>query len=98
MENPSQPIKAKVENADKFAVAAIALHNYFHMTNTASYSPTGFIDTETNDGEIVPGAWSKVVTDDGSAGALRDLQNVRGSRYQTCAGTQCYFMNMGALE
>ena len=39
------------------------------MTNNTSYSPTGFIDSETKDGEIVPGAWRKVLTDDGGAGA-----------------------------
>ena len=31
-----QLIKAKVENAEKYAVAAIALHNYLCMTNNAS--------------------------------------------------------------
>ena len=55
------------------------------MTNNACYSPTGFIDREINDGEIVPGAWEKVLTDSGGAGPLRDLPSVRGSRYQTCA-------------
>ena len=73
------------------------------MTNNPSYSPAGFIYSETNDGEIVPGAWRKVLTDDGGAGALRDLPNVRRSKYQRCAVTQCdnlqsYFMNTGAVE
>ena len=73
------------------------------MTSNASYSPTGFIDSETNGGEIVPGDWRKVLTDDGGADALRDLPNVRGPRYQTCAVTQrdnlqTYFMNTGAVE
>ena len=73
------------------------------MTNNAFYIPTSFIDSETNDGEIVLGAWGKVLTDDGGAGAWSDLTNVRGSRYQTCAVTRCdnlrsYFMNTGAVE
>ena len=47
--------------------------------------------------------WRKVLSDDGGADALRDLPNVRGSRYQTCAVTQrdnlqSSFMNMGAVE
>ena len=45
-----QPIKAKVENPEKYAVAVIALHNYFCMINNASCSLTGFIDSETNGG------------------------------------------------
>ena len=65
-----------------YAAAAIALHNYLRMTNKVSYSPTDFIDRKkNNDGEVVPGAWGKVLTNDGVAGALRDLANVRGSRY-----------------
>ena len=83
-----QPFKAKVENAEKYDVATIALHNYLRMTNSASYSPTSFIDSETNDGEIVLGARRKVLTGDGGAGALKYLPNVRGSRYQTHAVTQ----------
>ena len=94
-----QPVKANVENAEKYAVAAIALRNYHRMANNASYSPTDFIDNS----EIIPGAWRKVLTDDGDAGASRDLPNVRGSRYQTCAAKQydnleSYFMNTGAVE
>ena len=98
-----QPNKVKVENAEKYAVAAIALHNYLRMTNNASYSPTVFNDIETNYGEIVPGAWSRVITNDGAAGPLRNLPNVKGSKYQTCAVTQrdnfqSYFMNTGAVD
>ena len=98
-----QPFKAKVENAEKYDVATIALHNYLRMTNNASYSSTSFIDSETNDGEIVLGARRKVLTGDGYAGALKYLPNVRGSRYQTHAVTkhdnlQKYFMNSSANE
>ena len=99
-----QPIKAKVENAEKFTLAAIALHNYLRLTNNASYSPTGFIDSETRDGKMVAGAWRKVLSDDGGANALRDLPHVRGSRYQKCAiiqrvsYLQSYFMNTGTVE
>ena len=72
------------------------------MTKNASYSPTSFTDSETNDGEIVPVASRKVLTDDGGAGALRDFPNVRGSRYQACAVTKhdnlkSYFMNTGVV-
>ena len=48
------PIKAKVKNTEKYAVAAVVLHNYFCMTKNTSDSPTDFIDSETNDREIVP--------------------------------------------
>ena len=98
-----QPIKAKVENAEKFTLAAIALHNYLRLTNNVSYSPTGFIDSETRDGKMVAGAWRKVLSDDGGGNALRDLPHVRGSRYQKCViiqrdNLQSYFMNTGTAE
>ena len=48
------PIKAKVKNTEKYAVAAVVLHNYLCMTKNTSDSPTNFIDSETNDRGIVP--------------------------------------------
>ena len=98
-----QPIKAKLENAKKYAIAAITFDNYIFMTNNISSSPIGFIDSETNDGEIVPRAWRKFLIDYDGAAALRDLTNVRGSMHQTCAATQrhnlqSYFINTYAVE
>ena len=80
-------MKKKIEIAEKYTVSAIALYNYLRMTNNAPYSPAGFTDRETDDGEIDPGALRKVLTVGVGAGALRDLPNVRGSRNQTCAVT-----------
>ena len=57
------------------------------MTNNAPYSPAGFTDRGTDDGETDPGVLRKVLTVGVGAGALRDLPNVRGSRNQTCAVT-----------
>ena len=79
------------------------MHNYLRLTNNASYSPTGFIDSETRDGKMVAGAWRKVLSDDGGANALRDLLHVRRSRYQKCAiiqrnNLQSYHMNTGTVE
>ena len=37
------------------------------MTNNAFYSPTDFINSGKNDGEIVSGTWRNVLTDDGGA-------------------------------
>ena len=95
-------IKAKVDNAQKYAVAAIALHNYLHMTNNASYSPTIFIDSEKK-------GWRN------SSQSLEEsyywwwwyrcfekfTKYVTGSQYQKCAviqsdNLQSYFMNTSA--
>ena len=39
-----RPIKAKVENTQRYSPAAIGLHNYLQQTHNAYYCPTGFID------------------------------------------------------
>ena len=51
-----QPIEAS-KKVEKFTLAAITLHNYLHQTDTASYTPSGFIDSEDLSGKIKEGSW-----------------------------------------
>ena len=73
-----RPIKATVENIERYLLAIIALHNYLWQTENASYCPTGFVDGKNSIGIIKPGEWRSVVHKD--IGCLRELSNVRGSR------------------
>ena len=73
-----RPIKATVENVERYLLAIIALHNYLRQTENASYCPTGFVDCESSSGIIKPGEWRSVVDED--IGCLGQLSNVRGSR------------------
>ena len=66
------PIKASVVKA------AIALRNYLRQTDNAMYCPQGFVDSESANGEILPGHWRTL---NENRGLLSDLPNVRGSRY-----------------
>ena len=55
-----QEIEASPEKVEKFTLAAIALHNYLRRTDTASYTPSGFIDSEDSSGKIKKGSWGGV--------------------------------------
>ena len=61
--------------------AAIVLHNYLRVTENASYSPVGFVDSENSNGEIKPGHWISTVNTNKQSSLLSDIQPVRGSRY-----------------
>ena len=39
------PINASVKNIEKYVKAAIVLHNYIRITENATYSPVGFVDS-----------------------------------------------------
>ena len=71
------PIIASVENAESYVLATLALHNYLRLTDIATYTPKGFVDSEDSTGNITVGKWRK----NEDANELVNLPNVRGSRY-----------------
>ena len=73
----SRPIRATVENTEKYVLACLALHNYLCKTHNACYNPAGFVDSYSSDGQVVFGDWRKEVPD----GCFCDISRVRGSRY-----------------
>ena len=79
----SKPIKASVDNIEKYVLACIALHNYLRLTDNAMYCPQGFVDSENSSEEIKPGEWRKGTDND--IGAINTIANVRGSRYKNDA-------------
>ena len=50
-----KPIKANVDSVDKLTKATVCLHNYLRLTENATYTPAGFIDSEDSTGNILPG-------------------------------------------
>ena len=80
----SRPIQASVETAEEITKAAVCLHNYLRQTNSASYCPSGFVDSEDGSGDIRPGEWRQVVRNN-SRGALSDIAPLRGGRYSNSA-------------
>ena len=71
------PIIASVENTESYVLATLALHNYLRLTDIATYTPKGFVDSEDSTGNVTVGKWRK----NEDANELVNLPNVRGSRY-----------------
>ena len=54
MQRTIEPTPEKVE---KITLSTITLYNYLRQTDTATYTPTGFIDSEDCSGQIKDGLW-----------------------------------------
>ena len=55
------PLKANPTHVENIIKAAVCLHNYLRLTEGARYLPSGFVDCESNSGDIIPGDWRKEV-------------------------------------
>ena len=73
-----RPIRAGVDTVEKIIKAAVCLHNYLRQTDTAKYTPAGFVDSENGDGDIIPGNWRNTVQNEGSS--LMSLNHSRSNR------------------
>eukprot|EP00795_Rhopilema_esculentum_P005709 gene5709-10959_t len=80
-----KPIRGTVANAEKYTLACLALHNYLRLTENAYYSPSGFMDSEDKDGNIIPGEWRLQRCNETHFGGIDELRPVRGSRARTDA-------------
>ena len=38
------PIRANIENIEKYVLACLCLHNYLQLTDNAFYCPAGFVE------------------------------------------------------
>ena len=83
-----RPIRASPETAERIIKATVCLHNYLRLTDNAHFVPTGFVDSENSNGEIIPGDWRNVVNIDSDTSlALRSMNHVSGNRYTFEADT-----------
>ena len=78
----SHPIKASVENTEKYVIACLCLHNYLRQTENSLYTPQGFVDLELGNGEIKVGEWRSHIQEDG---CLRSLNISKGGRRKIVA-------------
>lgn len=97
----SKPIKASVENAERYTLACIGLHNYLKLTDNPSYCPSGFVDNYSGSGEIRLGEWRKIVAE--GSGGIVEIRNLRGCRRRENAVEMRnaileYVNGVGALE
>ena len=64
-------IKANVDLVESIVKSTVCLHNYLRLTDNASYTPEGFIDSEDSSGQIIPGDWRKEVDNGGMVAMSR---------------------------
>ena len=74
-----RPIKANVDLVEKITKGAICLHNYLRLTENAKYVPTGFVDSEDDSGQIIPGDWRTVLHNDENG--IPTMNRIAGNRY-----------------
>ena len=74
-----KPIIATVKNVENYTLCCLALHNYLRQTDNAMYTPQGFVDSESKNGNIKEGEWRSIKQN--QSGALHNINPVRGSRY-----------------
>ena len=76
-----KPIDARPDKVEKIIFACIALHNYLKLTDSAHYTPKGFVDSESNYGEIVLGQWRNSC----QSKAFEDVKRKRNVKYKRSA-------------
>ena len=74
------PIRASPETVESIIKGTICLHNYLCLTENAHNLPSGFVDCESETGEIVPEDWRKTVQNDDIQG-LQHLGHISGNRH-----------------
>lgn len=79
-----KPIRANVELVERITKATVCLHNSLRLTENAKYIPTGFVDSEDETGQIIPGDWRAVIQDD--KGGLTNGKKIEGHHYTFDAG------------
>ena len=52
-----QPIIAHPKSAIAYTKAAVALHNFLRCTESTVYCPTGYVDGEDGEGNVIRGTW-----------------------------------------
>ena len=56
-----KPIKATVANVENYTLACLTLHNYLRQTDNSMYTPQGFVDSRSSNGQIKEGEWRLLI-------------------------------------
>ena len=73
------PIRASVENVEKYTLACLALHNHVRLLNNATCCPFGFADSFDSSGKLKQGEWRTLNVDNRSSLLIN---RVKGSLYR----------------
>ena len=74
-----RPIRASVNTVEEIIKACVCLHNYLKQTDSASYVPSGLVDSFDHTGNITEGSWRSIVSSNESA--LQPIQRNGSNNY-----------------
>ena len=75
------PIDATPEKVEKIVLSCIALHNYLRQTDSARYSPSGFMGSEDSTCTIKKGLWRE----EANNGIFQDIGIARPRKHESSA-------------
>ena len=78
----SHPIKASVQNTERYVMACLCLHNFLRQTENSLYTPQGFVDVESADGKLKEGEWRSQTAENG---CFRPIKLPKGGRRKILA-------------
>ena len=78
-----RPIIATPDRVVSFTKAAIALHNFLQVTELSAYCPTGFLDAEDGNGNVVEGTWRE----EPAAQGLEHIRRMGSNRHSQTTAT-----------
>ena len=78
----SHPVKASIQNTERYVMACLCLYNYHHQTENSLYTPQGFVDVKLADGKIKEGEWRSRA---GHDGCLKLMKPPKGGRRKIVA-------------
>ncbi|XP_070378864.1 uncharacterized protein [Dermacentor albipictus] len=92
------PMNLLPKNATFAVLACCALHNFISSARETTYCPPGYVDSEDDYGNIVPGQWRS----DAVSSSLLDLETTPSRNYRASAADTRnlfaqYFFNEGAI-
>ena len=74
-----RPITASTDLVEKITKACICLHNYLRLTENPYYIPAGFVDSEDNQGNFLPGTWRQINAGDETG--MQQIERIGGNHY-----------------
>ena len=76
-----KPIKASINNVERYTLASMTLQNFLHQTDNAYYTPNGIIYSEDSNGRIKPGHLRTGLLVDMENNCFQKLNAICGASY-----------------
>ena len=85
-------IRADVNTVESIIKACVCLHNYLLLTDNSRYTPSGFVDRKTANGNLISGEWRSIIAREGDVLTPMATQGSNNFNY-TASGVRNNFMD-----